>query len=125
MEREISRLDNAIEKVVVSDSLTPDQTPPWTNTRILRRGEAHEQLAELKRGPGRDILVFGSHTLWNDLLAHGLVDELHLMVGAGVLGTGTPAFEARPPGSLRLIETRTWDGSGLVLHCYAVEPTEP
>ena len=120
--REISRLNNAIDKVVVSDSLTPDQTSPWHNTRIVSRADAHHQIAELKRGPGRDILVFGSHTLWNDLLAHGLVDELHLMIGAGVVGAGTPAFEGRPPVSLRLVDTRTWDRSGLVLHRYAVEP---
>jgi dihydrofolate reductase len=120
--REISRLNNAIDKVVVSDSLTPDQTAPWHNTRIVSRADAHEQITELKNGPGRDILVFGSHTLWNDLLAHGLVDELHLMIGAGVLGAGTPAFEGRPPVSLRLIDTRTWDGSGIVLVRYAVEP---
>jgi dihydrofolate reductase len=123
VEREISRLDNAIDKVVVSDSLTADRTAPWHNTtRIIARADAPQQVAELRNGPGRDILVFGSHTLWNDLLARGLVDELHLMIGAGVLGGGTPAFESRPPVSLRLIGTRTWDGSSLVLVRYAVTP---
>jgi dihydrofolate reductase len=122
VEREISRLDNAIDKVVVSDTLTADQTAPWHNSRIVRRADAHEQIAELKNGPGREILVFGSHILWNDLLARGLVDELHLMIGAGVLGAGTPAFDGQPPVSLRLMGTRTWDGSGLVLARYAVEP---
>jgi dihydrofolate reductase len=122
VEREVSRLNNTIDKVVVSDTLSPDQTAPWNNTRIVARAEAHEQVEELKRGPGRDILVFGSHVLWNDLLANGLVDELHLMIGAGVLAAGTPAFESPPPASLRLIDTRTWEGSGLVLHRYAVEP---
>ena len=122
VEREISRLDTAIDKVVVSDSLA-DQTAPWHNTRIVSRADAYEQITELKSGPGRDILVFGSHTLWNDLLAHALVDELHLMIGAGVLGAGTPAYNGRPPVSLQLIDTRTWDGSSLVLARYAVRPT--
>jgi dihydrofolate reductase len=122
VEREVSRLNTAIDKVVVSDSLTPDQTAPWHNTHIVSRGDVHETIAQLKRGPGRDILVFGSHTLWNDLLAHGLVDELHLMIGAAVVGAGTPAFAGRPPVSLRLIDTLTWDGSGIVLIRYAVEP---
>ena len=54
------------------------------------------------------------------MLANGLVDELHLMIGAGVLGEGVRAFEARPPGSLRLVDTRTFDGSSLLLARYAV-----
>ena len=119
-EREVSRLNDAVDKVVVSASLTPEQTDPWHNTRIIRRAGAHEQIAELKRQTGKDVLVFGSRTLWNDLLAHDLVDELHLMIGPVVLGAGTPLFDGQPPGSLRLIDTRTWDGSGNVLVRYDV-----
>ena len=119
--REISRLNNAIDKVVVSDSLTEDDTDPWRDTtRIVRRSDAHKQLAELKHATGGDILIFGSRTLWNDLLAADLVDELHLMVGAVVLGDGTPAFAGGSTASLQLIDTRRWDGSENVLLRYAI-----
>jgi hypothetical protein len=35
------------------------------------------------------------------------------------------AFDAQPSPSLRLIDTRTWDGSGNVLVRYAARPAEP
>lgn len=121
--REISRLDDAIAKLVVSDTLDADRTAPWRDTtRIVRRAQAHQAIDALKRLPGKDLLVFGSRTLWNDLLAAGLVDELHLMVGSVVLGAGTPAFVQPPPRPLRLIESRTWEGSGNVLVRYALGP---
>lgn len=121
VEREISRLNTAIEKVVISDSLPPDQSEGWGPTRVVRRADAHREIAKLKDGPGRDILVFGSHVLWNDLLGADLVDELHLMIGAGVVGDGVRAFETRPPNPLRLLDVRRFDDSNLLLTRYAVE----
>lgn len=121
VEREISRLNGAIEKVVVSDSLTQVDVEGWGPTRVVRRADAHAEVEALKRGPGREVLVFGSHVLWNDLLGAGLVDELHLMIGAGVVGEGVRAFEGGPVGVLRLVETRRFEGSGLVLVRYGVE----
>ena len=119
VEREISRLNTAIDKVVVSDSLSADDLEPLTDTtRIVGRADAHAAIQELKRGDGRDILVFGSHVLWNDLLSAGLVDELHLMIGSAFLGDGVPVFTG-PRADLELLDTRRLDDSQLILARYA------
>ena len=42
--------------------------------RRAPRGRADKRVAELNRQAGTDVLVFGSRTLWDGLLASGLVD---------------------------------------------------
>jgi len=85
----------------------------------------YDEIAKPKGKPGRDIVTFGSRMLWNDLLAHGLVDELHFMIGNVVLGDGTPIFVgsmsyADPKTSLRHIDMRKWDDSSNLLAKYRV-----
>jgi dihydrofolate reductase len=121
LHRETGQRNNRMQKVVVSDSLTAKETAPWADTTsIVRRADAHRAVAELKDRPGKDILMFGSRTLWNDLLVAGLVDELHLMVGAAVLGGGSPAFGTGPVPPLRLVNTRRREGSDNLLLRYKV-----
>ena len=65
-------------------------------------------------------MITGSRTLWNDLLAHDLVDEIHLLIGNLVLGQGVPVFVGKTSTSLRLVDTRRWEDSDNVLLRYEV-----
>ncbi len=115
-QREIVQEGKSVNTIVVSDTLTGN----WPDIRIIRRADAYQQIAELKRQTGKDILMTGSRTLWNDLLAHDLIDEIHLMIGNVVLGEGVPVFVGKPDVTLRLIDIRRWEDSDNVLLRYEV-----
>jgi dihydrofolate reductase len=98
--QEAGRRITEMRKVVVSDSLNEADTAPWTaTTTIVRRTDAHEAVAALE-APRRDILMVGSQT-WPDLLV-AEVDELYVTLGAAV-GGGT-AFGTGPVPPLHLLE---------------------
>jgi dihydrofolate reductase len=123
--REIAALYASIEKIVVSDTIAPADLDPWENTRIVKVADAPGEIAALKQQPGRDILILLGRMLWNELLLHGLVDELHLTTFPIIAGDGIPLFNGRPPVSLKLIHARQWQGSGNTLACYRLDYAKP
>ncbi|HEX7171733.1 MAG TPA: dihydrofolate reductase family protein [Candidatus Limnocylindria bacterium] len=119
---EIAGRNHEARKVVISDSLTPGDAEPWADsTTIVPRAEAHETVRALRAKDGADIVVFGSPTVWTDLLRAGLVDEVHVLVGPAMVGGGVAAFRPGTAARLRLIDHRRLDDSDLVLLAYAVD----
>jgi len=118
--REIAELYRSIDKIVVSDTITREELAPWQNTRIIKVADAPKEIAALKQQAGREILILMGRILWNELLLHDLVDELHLTTFPIIAGEGIPLFNGRPPVSFKLIHTRSWQGSGNTLACYQV-----
>ncbi len=89
---------NAMPKYVFSSTLTD---APWTNTSVIS-GDVVAAVAELKRTPGRDLMVYGHGQFGQTLVDAGLVDELTLMVVPVFVDDGMPMY--RPGGA-----AQTWE----------------
>jgi dihydrofolate reductase len=120
--REIATLTGAMGKLVVSDTLALDTTAPWGDAQVVRRAESRARIAQLKASTGPDLLMFGGRMVANDMLAHGLVDELHLLMGNVVLGDGVRAMEPGAATPVRLLDHRRLEGSDIVALRYVCGP---
>ncbi|MFK3978936.1 dihydrofolate reductase family protein [Micromonospora sp. NPDC050397] len=111
---------DALEKFVVSAS---GKVATWANTRRLNRVDPDEIMA-IKRGPGGNIVVYGSLGVVRSLVDLGLVDEFHLLVHPLFLRRGKALFDGgQPPVRLRLVSTESF-ASGVVLMRYrSADPT--
>lgn len=107
---------NDYPKHVVSTTLDKVE---WKNSSLIK-GNLTEEINKLKRQPGRDILVFGSHTLVQSLIKHDLVDEYRLMIFPIVLGGGKRLFENLDEKVLKRVDTRTFESGVTVLTYHPV-----
>jgi dihydrofolate reductase len=105
---------NSLPKYVASRTLDRAE---WNAT--LLKGDVATEVSKLKEGDGGDLLIYGSPTLVNYLLPHGLIDEYRLWVHPIVVGGGKHLFKAGLERTvLKHVGTTTFS-SGTVVLAYA------
>ncbi len=111
---------NNLPKVVFSKTLYKVE---WNNSRLVK-DDIEGEVAGLKRGPGKDIVIYGSGSIVSALAQAGLIDEYRIFVNPVVLGSGKPQFgDINDRINLKLLSTKTF-GNGLVLLCYEPDGTD-
>jgi dihydrofolate reductase len=107
---------NAVPKYVVSSTL--EEPLGWNNSTLIKSDEFTEEVAELKRQPGKDITILGSGELLRSLLKEGLLDELSLIVHPVILGGGKRLFEdGGERQALELVDSKAF-GTGVIYVTY-------
>ena len=86
-----SRRMNAMPKLVASRSRT--DTSAWANSTLL-----DGDLVDVVKREERDVVVIGSLSVVDQLVAADLVDEFRLLTFPTVLGAGRRLFPAGGPG---------------------------
>jgi dihydrofolate reductase len=110
---------NEIPKVVFSRTL---ERAEWADSRIAR-GDLAQEIATLKREPGKDMLAWGGAAFAQSLSRLGLVDEYRLILQPVALGEGLPLFkDLTAPQRLELVDAQTYN-TGAALHVYRPAPT--
>ncbi len=76
-------------KVVFTKTL---DTSPWPNT-LLAKGDLVDEITNLKKQPGNDLIAYGGAAFVSSLIQHGLIDEFHLFINPAAIGTGLTIFK--------------------------------
>ncbi|MFI6906055.1 dihydrofolate reductase family protein [Nonomuraea sp. NPDC050394] len=98
-------------KVVVSRTL---DKAGW-DARVIGKNLA-EEVAELKRRPGKDILLTGGAQVAASLTELGLLDDYRIVVHPVVLGGGPRLFwEPKDRIDMTLVDSRTFDTKTVLL----------
>lgn len=111
-EKAYARKLNAMQKIVFSKTLP---TVEWNNSRLVKE-IIPADIEQLKREPGRDMLIYGSASIVQALTNLGLIDEYQLLFHPVILGGGKPLFQnIKDQVKLKLVNSKTHPSGVAVL----------
>ncbi|MHA7963205.1 dihydrofolate reductase family protein [Paenibacillus sp. CAU 1782] len=97
-------------KIVFSKTL---EKVEWNHSRLVKDG-VEEEINNLKKQPGKDMVILGSPRFAHHLMQLDLIDEYKITVSPILIGKGLPLFQGlKEKIKLKLIENKTFD-SGVV-----------
>jgi dihydrofolate reductase len=105
-------LMNDYPKIVCSTTL---KNARWHNSRIIKT-DICAAITNLKKQPGKDIIIYGSRTLVQYLSQQKLIDEYLLWVYPITLGKGISLFTKAEP--LKLLDMKQFSSGGVVVLNY-------
>jgi riboflavin biosynthesis pyrimidine reductase len=89
----------------------------WTHPRVAK-GDLREQITQLKREDGKDIVAYGGASLAQSLIELDVVDDYRFLIHPVILGSGLPVFtKAKGMMGLELVDERRFP-KGAVAHVY-------
>jgi dihydrofolate reductase len=101
---------NNLPKIVFSTTM---QSADWNNSRIVS-DNIDDEVARLKKKPGKDLMIQGSASIVQQLTNLGLIDEYRLLIHPVVLGSGKPLFQnVEDRAKLELVDSKVY-GNGVI-----------
>ncbi len=114
----ITHLMNKLPKIVFSKTLN---NASWNNSRIVKENIA-EEIHEMKKLPGKDLVIFGSSEIISFLKKEGLIDEYRIILNPVILGEGNPMFKnLEDKKNLILFKTRNLKSGVIILYYHPVK----
>jgi len=112
-DKEHSAWYNKVSKIVLSKTISEKG---FDNTTVIS-DQLVDNINQIKKQEGKNILIFGSPTASHSLLSLGLIDEFWLFVNPILLGQGKPLFkDIHENITLKLAETKTFACGVIALH---------
>lgn len=107
---------NALPKLVFSNTLSQAPWGAWHPAQVVR-GDAVTEIRRLKAQAGKHMVLWGSLSLAQDLIAADLIDEYHLQICPTIVGAGRRLFpDLERYAHLRRVGVRTYDTGVVVVH---------
>lgn len=119
-DRKIGKIIDDVEKIVFSNSL---KNVTWKNSKLFHEIDPKE-IQKLKHGPHsakgsrgvkKDMVIYGSGTIVQQLTNLGLIDEYRLLVNPIILGSGRLMFKDVNKRALKLIDMRVFKNGNVLL----------